>query len=1059
MSERKMKKKIVLLPYDFDSGLGINNEGELTYSYNLEDTDIIDGQPVYTGQSSVLWNNFRDTFSREIRTMYFNLRSQNPLFSYNGVERRFENHQNKWPEAIFNEDAYFKYLQPYLNSAESSNDAEEAEAARQAAEEAENAVSTTTYLPMLQGSKAEQRKWWLYNRFRYIDSKYNAGDAQTDYIELRSYAKGDVTITPYADIYAAISFGSYLVSARATHNQPVVLECPADQLYDTETQIFSASQLSDVGDLSALKVGRADFSRATKLQKIKVGSNEVGYTNPNLKLLTIGTARLLREIDVRNCTNLAQTIDLSGSLNLEKAYFDGTKVTGVTFPKGGFINTIHLPNTILNLTLRDQNEIIDFSLDTTTIGMNNSAYNLQRLYLENTSGIPIESLLLNSPNLNYVRLIDIEWTSSNEATLQTIAEKLAGCQGLDITGANPTNTPVIEARVNVSDISNGLLTYINNNLPGLTVVRNGVPLYLVRWMDGDNTTVLYQEVVAQNGAVTTTTPNVTPTRESTNPNYQYEFARWDTPSAAQNVQSNITINGIYNTKWRLIFKNGDDSNLLTTYVLDGSNYTYSGTNPTKAQTVSTTYSWTSSNGWLNADTNAVASNGNTISNVKTYLTLKPNFTETTRQYQVSFYSESTSKGTYNIDYNSIINISIANPTHSGDGIWEFDGWQTEGGVKYVQGTTRVTGTMRFDAVWIDRNSIVLKYLQGTLTEYDTTATSPIAAFGLEYQDNLTFVRTNASSIGSNAFIGSNKLHTLVLPRTDTITQLTASGVFNNCDIGKGTGGIYVPRALLSTYKNASNWSTYATQIVAIEDYPNFDCTDFTTLKNYTWTQIINAAANGAVGEGTDFVVGATKNLTLTNGTNVVMQLAALNGDVLSSDNTQNAQMTWLCKDIYSMSQMGPSGSQTSWKDGAATMKTTLSDIYALIPDGTNGTENIKDFIVPVDKTTYCYNSEGTAEVNTTSETIWIPSYREVMFGTDRETTGVQYSGLFGTTINKNNRTERVKKYNGTATAWWLRSAYSSYTQYCVLSGGGSTYYGPSSSYGVVFSFCLNKSAS
>ena len=25
---------------------------------------------------------------------------------------------------------------------------------------------------MLQGSKAEQRKWWLYNRFRYIDSKY-----------------------------------------------------------------------------------------------------------------------------------------------------------------------------------------------------------------------------------------------------------------------------------------------------------------------------------------------------------------------------------------------------------------------------------------------------------------------------------------------------------------------------------------------------------------------------------------------------------------------------------------------------------------------------------------------------------------------------------------------------------------------------------------------------------------------------------------------------------------------------------------------------------------------
>ena len=43
--------------------------------------------------------------------------------------------------------------------------------------------------------------------------------------------------------------------------------------------------------------------------------------------------------------------------------------------------------------------------------------------------------------------------------------------------------------------------------------------------------------------------------------------------------------------------------------------------------------------------------------------------------------------------------------------------------------------MRFDAIWIDRNSIVLKYLQGTLTKYDTTATSPIAAYGLEEQTN------------------------------------------------------------------------------------------------------------------------------------------------------------------------------------------------------------------------------------------------------------------------------------------------------------------------------------
>ena len=35
----------------------------------------------------------------------------------------------------------------------------------------------------------------------------------------------------------------------------------------------------------------------------------------------------------------------------------------------------------------------------------------------------------------------------------------------------------------------------------------------------------------------------------------------------------------------------------------------------------------------------------------------------------------------------------------------------------------------------------------------------------------------------------------------------------------GTGYIYVPRALVDSYKAATNWSTYAAQIRAIEDYP------------------------------------------------------------------------------------------------------------------------------------------------------------------------------------------------------------------------------------------------
>ena len=235
------------LPYDFDTAIGINNEGALVFSYNLEDIDhTASGADIYNGQQSVLWVNVRAVFFEELKEMYQKLRSKGTL-SFAVTEQRFAEHQAKWPEAVFNEDAYFKYLQPLIEQ------------------------NTASYLSMLQGSKAEQRKWWLYNRFRYLDSKYNAGDALTDVVTLRGYAKDDITVTPYADIYAAVKYGSYLVQQRANRNVAYTLACPLSNVNDTEIYIYSASQLQSIGDLSGLMVGYADFSMATRLQELKVG--------------------------------------------------------------------------------------------------------------------------------------------------------------------------------------------------------------------------------------------------------------------------------------------------------------------------------------------------------------------------------------------------------------------------------------------------------------------------------------------------------------------------------------------------------------------------------------------------------------------------------------------------------------------------------------------------------------------------------------------------------------------------------------------------------------------
>ena len=69
---------------------------------------------------------------------------------------------------------------------------------------------------------------------------------------------------------------------------------------------------------------------------------------------------------------------------------------------------------------------------------------------------------------------------------------------------------------------------------------------------------------------------------------------------------------------------------------------------------------------------------------------------------------------------------------------------------------------------------------------------------------------------SNAFKDCTSLVALILRKTNQIYTLQNTNALTNTPIVNGTGYIYVPQALLETYKTASNWSTYANQIVAIE---------------------------------------------------------------------------------------------------------------------------------------------------------------------------------------------------------------------------------------------------
>lgn len=555
-----MKKKVVFLPYDFDTALGINNEGVLAFGYDLEDIDTTNtGADVYNGQKSVLWKNCRDAFGDSLKEMYQNFRSDGSI-SYEKVRQMFEEHQSKWSESIFNEDAWFKYVLPLIEK------------------------GTAVYLPMLQGSKEGQRNWWMYYRFRYLDSKYNAGDSLKDFITLRGYAKANFDVELYASIYLTVKFGSYLLQQRGTRGNTYTVECPLDNVNDTEIYIYDASLLSSVGDLSGLKVGFADFSKATKLLTIKLGDASETYENSNLKEFYAGNNTLLHTVDLRNCNKLAQAIDLSGCTNIEYVYLDGTAVTGCKLPSGGILKVLHLPSTITGLEIIKQPKITDLVIPDYS--------NIATLRLEYVGNIVDSKSILNNMVVGgRVRIIGFNYTFESVSAINTFYDLLDTMRGLDENGNNVDKAQLM-GTINVDSLTGAELLSLQERQPNITINYNHITSYLYYYNE-DGSSLLFTETITDGGdGVYIGKPSKSSTAQ-----YTYTFAGWSTTpngeaetDSRNNVTADRNVYAAYTATVRtytVTFVNkslGSNVTLQTVpNVPYGGNATYTGDTPVDAE--------------------------------------------------------------------------------------------------------------------------------------------------------------------------------------------------------------------------------------------------------------------------------------------------------------------------------------------------------------------------------------------------------------------------------------------------------------------------------------------
>lgn len=764
-------------PYDMDTALGINNEGQLVFDYDLEDTDQVGGYDVYNAQGSVLWCNVRDAFPDELAEMYDTLRnattaSGETIYSYETVSKRFNEHQDAWPEAVWNEDAYEKYLRPLFDE----NDA--------------------SYLTMLQGPKASQRDWWMYNGFRYRDSKYKSGDASKNYITLRCYALGDITVTPYSHIWPRIKYASATVIDRGKRNVPTTLINPNDKVTDGETYIYSADRLADIGDLSHLIVGYADFTAARKLQRLKLGDGAEGYQNTKLNELYVGNNDLLTELDVQNCPALTMAVDLSACDGLETVKAKGSSATGFTLPVGGHVKTMELPGTITNFTIRNQKLFESVTFE---------GYGaLSTVRVEDTPKVPIETIINSAGALNRVRLVGVSWQAASEETLAITISKLKGCIGMDAAGNN-TDKAVVSGLVSVPSISDELMADINDNFPDLVVVANGAAMYLVRYVNYDGS-VLHKAVVTEGAnAIDPVAEGIidAPTREASI-YATYQYSGWGT--LPTNIRNNVTIVAQYIATVRTYtvrFYNGASLLQIEDGLEYGEEAQYNGVTPVmQGVTNADDYVFT---GWSPApvaygDTDCYA----VFQFVGSYARdlVKRTISREYENDRVTFVGFNAFNGA-----SGLTSVSFPEVTDVKDNAFMECSALSE--INFPKAAT-IRGQAFYKCYALES-----VYLPSAID----IGCNGLYAFST--CQKLTRVDLPAvETIYNASFNGCIKLDTVIIRNTAGVCSIGNANVFGNTPIEKGTGYIYVPASLLNSYQMAPNWSTYANQFRAIEDYPD-----------------------------------------------------------------------------------------------------------------------------------------------------------------------------------------------------------------------------------------------
>lgn len=523
--------------YDFDTAAGINNSGELTMPYGREDIDYKkDGDAtsgwLYNAADSTFWCRIRDLMHNQCSTFYQNMDTR--CWSADNIINEYDNWQGQFPEELWRLDIERKYLRTYRGEGMNGG---------------QTASPTPRFLrSMMQGRKKYQRRQWVRDQEAYMGTKYLTSNIRADQIMFRCNTPSgsglavapnyNLKIVPYSDMYLSVMFGNaspQQIRAKAGVEYQVI--CPFTQMTDTAVLIYCASRIQGLNDLSACYIHDNDFSKATKLKKLIIGSSISGYNNPYLTILNMGDNVLLEELDVRNCKLLSGSLNLSSCNNLLKLYAEGSSIKAVVFSVNGKIQIAHLPASINSLSMRYLNYLTDLQVE--------SWDNLETLVVY--GGI-VDMLGIVEETVDTVQtltLYDVDWTITSTELLNQILKM---------------NNSVLAGTVHVSGAirNQEILSYAEawSDLEVTYEPQNLVTQFLVTFLNDDGAPIIdksgnaYTQWVDQGGRAYDPIARGevnTPTKQST---AQYDYAFSDWLGIDNTILNNATITANYSESIR-----------------------------------------------------------------------------------------------------------------------------------------------------------------------------------------------------------------------------------------------------------------------------------------------------------------------------------------------------------------------------------------------------------------------------------------------------------------------------------------------------------------------------